>query len=312
MWWQWLIFGLIFLAIPFGLFGIKEYTAKKVNPTEEQKKIANQRFTLLCLFYWLCDFFYMTFIVKNLIWRFILGGLIMVIIFYNLSKVFVNGNDKFKFGLIQDFIVGLALTMYLIYIIPNQELQNIIISIVSAVYGGLLTLIGVAWTIRKSDKDRKIEEEQKAKPIVFICDARTLVDEIKNPIQRFLLSKKCIGTLKEAKDKNNACILHQILIHNSDYSHVSVRGFRINDDYHIYDIGQVLPKNTIIDLRSYFKFEYTREIKYVALILEDMLNNLYEMELNFEIYKHSTEHVIQINSGIEIKKSTLPLNVREI
>ena len=236
----------------------------------------------------------------------------MVIIFYNLSKVFVNGNDKFKFGLIQDFIVGLALTMYLIYIIPNQELQNIIISIVSAVYGGLLTLIGVAWTIRKSDKDRKIEEEQKAKPIVFICDARTLVDEIKNPIQRFLLSKKCIGTLKEAKDKNNACILHQILIHNSDYSHVSVRGFRINDDYHIYDIGQVLPKNTIIDLRSYFKFEYTREIKYVALILEDMLNNLYEMELNFEIYKHSTEHVIQINSGIEIKKSTLPLNVREI
>ena len=312
MWWQWLIFGLIFLTIPFGLFGIEEYSAKKVNPTEEQKKIANQRFTLLCLFYWLCDFFYMTFIVKNLTWRFILGGLIMVIIFYNLSKVFVKGNDKFKFGLIQDFIVGLALTIYLIYIIPNQELQNIIISIVSAVYGGLLTLIGVAWTIRKSDKDRKIEEEQKAKPIVFICDARTLVDEIKNPIQRFLLSKKCIGTLKEAKDKNAAYVLHQILINNSDYSHVSIRGFRINDDYHIYDIGQVLPKNTIIDLRSYFKFEYTREIKYVALILEDMLNNLYEMELNFEIQKHSTEQVIQINSGIETKKSTLPLNVREI
>ena len=128
----------------------------------------------------------------------------------------------------------------------------------------------------------------------------------------FYWVKKCIGTLKEAKEQNGAYILHQILIHNADYSHVSVRGFRINEDYHIYDIGQVLPKNTIIDLRSYFKFEYTKEIKYVALILEDMLNNLYEMELNFEIHKHSTEQVIQINSGIETKKSTLPLNVREI
>ena len=161
MWWQWLIFGLMFLAIPFGLHGMKDFSAKRINRTEEQKKIANQRFTILCLFYWLCDFFYMTFIIDNLTWKFILGGLIMVVIFYNLSKAFINGNHIFNFGLIQDFIVGIALTVYLIYIIPNQDLQNIIISIVSAVYGGLLTLVGVAWTIRKSDSDRKQEEKNK-------------------------------------------------------------------------------------------------------------------------------------------------------
>ena len=57
-----------------------------------------------------------------------------------------------------DFVLGVGLSIYLIYIIPNEGLQNIIIPIVSAVYGGLLTLVGVAWTIKKSDSDRKQEE----------------------------------------------------------------------------------------------------------------------------------------------------------
>lgn len=312
MWWQWLIFGLIFILIPIGLIQLKNFALKTKQYSHKEIQKAEQKMVMSGLFYWTCDFFYMTIIINNLIWQFILGGLIMIILFYNLSKAFINGNYLFNFLLIIDFIIGISLTIYLIYIIPNQDLQNIIIPIVSAVYGGLLTLVGVAWTIRKSDSDRKQEEQQKAKPVVFICDTRTLVDELKNPIQRFLLSKKCVGTLKEAKDKTDAYIIHQILIQNSDYSHVSVRGFRINEDYHIYDIGQVLPKNTIIDLRSYFKFEYTEEIKYVALILEDMLDNLYEMELNFEIHKNKTEQLIQINSGIETKKTTLPLNAKEI
>ena len=107
----------------------------------------------------------MTFIINNIVWKFILGGLIMVIIFYNLSKAFINRNSPLKFGLVQDFIVGIALTIYLIYIIPNESLQQIIIPIVAAVYGGLLTLVGVAWTIKKSDRDRKEEEIKKAKPL---------------------------------------------------------------------------------------------------------------------------------------------------
>ena len=278
----------------------------------ETSKLLGIRYLIFSLF---IDAFYISIPYQNIACQFIFGGLTLLTIFVNLSVNFVQ-SDKNKlikrFELVFDFVLGVGLSIYLIYIIPNPDLQNIIIPIISAVYGGLLTLVGVAWTIRKSDSDRKQEEQQKAKPVVFICDTRTLVDELKNPIQRFLLSKKCVGTLKEAKDKTDAYIIHQILIQNSDYSHVSVRGFRINEDYHIYDIGQVLPKNTIIDLRSYFKFEYTEEIKYVALILEDMLDNLYEMELNFEIHKNKTEQLIQINSGIETKKTTLPLNAKEI
>ena len=312
MWWQWLMFGLIFLAIPFGLYGIKEYTAKRINPTEEQNKIANQRLTILCLFYWLCDFFYMTFIVDNLTWKFIFGGLIMIIIFYNLSKAFINGNRMFNFGLIQDFIVGIALTVYLIYIIPNPDLRNIIIPIISAVYGGLLTLVGVAWTIRKSDSDRKREEEQKAKPLVFVCDPKSTSVRSEDLIRGILHSNNTKGTLKKVSGNKIAYTLPHILIDNSDYSHVVIRGFRVNDDFHLYDYGQVLPKDEAIYLKSDFRFEYTDEINYVSIILQDMLENLHELVLNFTIVKDGKDKVIKINSGIETKKTTLNINPKEI
>lgn len=313
MWWQWLIFGLIILAVPYGLYEIKKFATKRVKPTEEQNKIANQRFAILCLFYWLCDCFYMTFIINNLVWKFILGGLIMVIIFYNLSKAFINGNSTLKFGLVQDFIVGIALTIYLIYIIPNESLQQIIIPIVAAVYGGLLTLVGVAWTVKKSDRDRKEEEIKKAKPVLFICDPSTTSVDNKNLIKKVLLSKQEKGTLKNKNGKVKYSLPH-ILINNSDYSHVIIKGFVINKNFHLYDYGQVLPKDATIYLMSDYKFGYKGKINYVAILIQDMLDNLYELELNFDlmINKYTSIIEIKINSGIELKPTGLPINPKEI
>lgn len=248
MWWQWLIFGFIFLAIPFGLFKIKEYTAKRINPTEKQKKIANQRFTILCLFYWLCDFFYMTFIMDNLAWKFILGGLIMIIIFYNLSKAFINGNRIFNFGLIQDFVVGIALTVYLIYIIPNQDLQNIIIPIISAVYGGLLTLVGVAWTIRKSDVDKQKEEEKKAKPLftyIQIFKAPKLKDVSKSCIPEDLEKEYFCDIYFELENSNRSAFTIKRIKHDNKWFEMEnnivvlpsdkiLMSFRFNDPFNIF------------------------------------------------------------------------------
>ena len=157
---KWFIFGAIFIAIPFGLLKFKELVFKKGNYTEEQNKQAIARIIVYTFFYWLCDLFYLSFIIDNLTLKFIFGGLIMVIVFYNLSVVFIRGNVIFKFGMIQDFLIGIALSVYLIYIIPNETLRDVIIPIISGVYGGLLTLVGVAWTIRKGEEQRKADREQ--------------------------------------------------------------------------------------------------------------------------------------------------------
>ena len=274
MWWQWLIFGLIIFIVPYGLYEIKKFAMKKIIPTEEQNKIANQRFTILCLFYWLCDCFYMTFIINNLTWKFILGGLIMVIIFYNLTKAFINGNSQLKFGLVQDFIVGIVLTIYLIYIIPNGNLQQIVIPIVSAVYGGLLTLVGVAWTIRKSDKDRKEEEIKKAKPIFSY--------NILFKDSSFSVNRVCTVKGEDIERFNDV----KFEICNSPISVLSVS--RLFHDSKWFNLigNKILLPNGVLPI----KFSFTSEND-IILEIKDCLSNTYFYKLNVVALNKTTENV---------------------
>lgn len=270
MWWQWLIFGLIILMVPVGLYEIKNFVAKRINPTEEQNKIANQRFAILCLFYWLCDCFYMTFIINNLTWKFILGGLIMVIIFYNLTKAFINGDSQLKFGLVQDFIVGVALTIYLIYIIPNESLQQVVIPIVSAVYGGLLTLVGVAWTIRKSDKDRKLEEKNKVKPY------------LKNYLKSYSLDQDVkIEFIDINKQDDFKCQSFVLYLHNISKSIIFVTDIIIHNTYYSLK-NVVLEKDGKIQLQINYYDKEIQILKNITIVGRDVLNNYYAFDMHSE------------------------------
>ena len=166
----WISFAIIAILIPIGIASFKTWAEKSVikKPlSKEQKAHSNVVAFKLWMFYWLCDLFYMACFINNLVCKFVFGGLIMVIILMNVGLCFSSTRERTtfeKYGLLQDFLVGIGLTIYLIYIIPNQALQTIMIAIVSALYGGLITLVGVAWTIKKSDKDRKDDEIAKAKP----------------------------------------------------------------------------------------------------------------------------------------------------
>ena len=59
-----------------------------------------------------------------------------------------------------------------------------------------------------------------------------------------------------------------------------------------------------------YSFRYDNTIEYVSLILQDMLNNVYELEVNFETYGNDKNKGIKILSGIEIKESDLDLKGR--
>lgn len=292
MWWQWFIFFLILIAIPLGLYKIKDFTEKKIKPTKEQSRLANQRFILLCLFYWLCDLFYMTFIINNPTLKFIFGGLIMVIIFYNLSKVFINGNQVFKVGLIQDFIVGLSLTVYLIYIIPNPELQNIIIPIVSAVYGGLLTLVGVAWTIKNQENIRKEEqvklqekERLKYKPYFNGNADKFLTVDVK---RRFILQNANIHKHDELEklklDKNDKIFyIYPIRFSNSDNSNFIINKITLNG-VACERKNFLVNKNEIFDLQAlHFIVSKGENIPEIKMFIQDFLENEYIYKINFNV-----------------------------
>ena len=166
----WFIFILAIFAVPYGFIALKAWYEDRYETTKEDNKNAILNIFKLTLFYWLADLFYMAWFKNWILWQYIFGGLILLIVFFNLSSVFLANSEKNKtvnWVLLQDFVIGIALTIYLIYIIPEQfiGLQNVVTTIVAAVYGGLLTLVGVAWTIRRQDEIRKEEEKKKHKPI---------------------------------------------------------------------------------------------------------------------------------------------------
>lgn len=310
----WISFGIIFFLIPFGVVEMKRWVIKNNTLTEKQIKTANYKSFLLILYYWLIDLFYMSCFIPSILWQFIFGGLIMLIIFMDLAQSFSYPNNKTSFNkwvMLQNFLIGIGLSIYLIYIIPNDDVRTITIPIVAAVYGGFITLIGVSWTIKKSDFDRKEDEIKKARPLVFIFDPRTINKTMGKPIFKYLFSDKNGGTLKKAEKEEPSYCIPEIYLNNSDYSHTALWGFRINDDIHIYDIGQVIPKNAFVEMNSTYKFIYNDEIKYVALLLKDMLDNVYELEVNFKIEGSDKEKMILILSGIETKKSDLDFYYEE-
>lgn len=118
------------------------------------------------MFYWLADALYISIFSHSLLWQFITGGLCMVIIFTNLSNLVISRKVVSKVAMLHDFVAGIAITIYLIYIIPNPSLQNIVLIIASALFGGLITLVGVAWTIK--DGHRREAESKRLEKIPYL------------------------------------------------------------------------------------------------------------------------------------------------
>lgn len=251
-------------------------------------------------------------------------GLIYLYVLLTLIETYLLGKPKIKvnkkyessFLLLKAIIVIAAiftLPLYLSWIGLSDNIIDKFIVIYASVLGGVITLAGVAWTIKSTTAEKKEEEIKKAKPVVFISNPENVNSEREKPINRTMYSNNKRGTIMGVPNKKNKFYtLPLISISNSDYSHCTVIGFRINDEYHIYDVGQVLPKNSLIRLNSDFKFELKDEVKYVAILLMDMLENIYELEIKSEIEKYRKENIIHIISGIEIKKTTLNINPKEI
>ena len=174
--WWWAIFVLIALFLPIFVFGMRSFLKKEKEYTEDQIKTSLKVCWKYVGFYWLMDLFYMAIFnywtadeqsqTPWLTLQFVFGGLAMVYIFYNLARAFLSNAQKHWWGLLQDFLWGIAITVYLIFLIPDDALQNIVLTITAAVYGGLLTLVGVAWTIKDTNEKRKedlirVETERK-------------------------------------------------------------------------------------------------------------------------------------------------------
>ena len=164
--WWWISAITTAIAVPITLCNLWKYAEIKNAYTIEQKKTTRINLIKYILFYWLADAFYISIFSHSLLWQFITGGLCMIIIFVNLSNLVVSRKIVSKVAMLHDFVAGIAITIYLIYIIPNPSLQNIVLIIASALFGGLITLVGVAWTIK--DGQRREGESKRLEKIPYL------------------------------------------------------------------------------------------------------------------------------------------------
>ena len=263
----WLAFVLFALIVPIGCVAIKLHGESKNTYSTEQIKAANARLGKYILFYWLIDLFYMACFNNWLVWQFIFGGMAMLIVFSNLTISFLSQSKASKWLLLTDFILGVGLTIYLIYIIPDSNLRNIVVSIISAIYGGLLTLVGVAWTIKQNRAERKRDEVEINKPIIFPFNSHNDFDYKKILDIQFVDDKvpnyNVIGMIK-----------------NTDKAILIIKEIVVDETVIPIKYGDVLDKNVVAQIIIFTSKKL--EFKSVIFVGSDICGNVikYEIELN--------------------------------
>ena len=289
MWWEWMIFAIVLVIVPFGVNGLKKLAFSEITPTKEQERYARNKAVLYTAFFWLCDLFGMSFIIDNIACRFAFGIMVVICIFANLAVQPVVGAKGFlpKLGLIGDFLCGVGFSIYLIYIIPNKDLRTVVLAIVAAVYGGMMTLVGVAWTIKKGDKDRKddmqrIEQERQEEERRKYRPVFSVVEKNADPQKRILINLSTVENINKIttnkKNKNNI-ELYPVLIENSSKIEFYVYGFLFDGVFYATQEKYLIKKDYCFIVYSYDDLSFTCEHK-MAICVEDLIENKYEAELN--------------------------------
>lgn len=177
----------------------------------------------------------------------------------------------------------------LLWVVPKdgQVADNTLFSAVMGIYaallGGGLTLAGVAWTIRKSDIDRKIDETSKFKPVFWISNNK----DIRKPFIFSQLIKEFAEILQNGS--NNWISITNFSLQNSDKTAFFIYGFLINEKFYKPNIKFVVNKDEIV--RFFIQDNHIEQLNNFCIIVEDLIGNLYKFALRFN---NTNEHVVEI------------------
>ena len=311
--WWWAIFVLVALFLPFFVFGMRSFLKKEKEYTEDQIKTSLKVCWKYVGFYWLMDLFYMAIFnywtaneQSQTLWltlQFVFGGLAMVYIFYNLARAFLSNAQKHGWGLLQDFSWGIAITVYLIFLIPDSALQTIVMTIIAAIYGGLLTLIGVAWTIKDANDEKKKDLILQHKPIIYAHMMNSFVTLKETPIELLFVDLKKIKNIgvseeyleechstpedqtskRKQTDAESGGIVTLKSIANTDNSIIIVKKITINDIELTPLNNNVMAKSKAYNLSLHVSNLTDKD--QIKLYVEDVLKNPYCFTMLLYIHK---------------------------
>ena len=298
--WYWFAFGLYAILVPCSIVYVKVHAEQQNSYTEEQIENANARLGKYILFNWLIDCAYMAIFNKWTVWIYILGGIVLLITFYNLAKAFVNRTSRETFDnvyLILDFLIGVALTIYLIFIIPNETLQTVVTAIVATIYGGLLTLVGVAWTIRSGDKERNEQERKKYIPYVKLVTREQAQVEATASIFREINFENEKVTAQIQDNVFFKVSIYDFKVKNISDTNILLSGIIIDEKFYSFDKTRLLERNEVcvITTKCLCILPKLDAFGKIFLVLNDILGNTYHCECQLKIVDVNSSHDHEIN-----------------
>ena len=267
-----MIFVLILVIFIGSIYVIYKYRSIFNNFDANKKRNNNIQMIVSMLFYTLIDLLYL-FIVNDIIaGQYIVGIIAILIIFYNSTKSFIKSEKPIIFSIVQDVLFGLSITTYLIFIIEDSSLQTIVTSIVSAVFGGYITLLGVAWTI-KDNNEKRTEDERKSKiPYLYLSKEQT-----DSTFKSFgpILDQ----AFKEFNSDTEHCFsINDFIVKNSNNSDCIPIGFYINDKLFKFDNTFFVERGSLIKIQTTIRHSLNTDVSNISLslIIEDTIGNWYK------------------------------------
>ena len=290
LWVAFVIFAVLSIITWISLLKIK---LKYIVNTEEQKKKETVDIIYNLLLFLMVDCFLMSVFADLLVQKFIFGIAIVIIVLLNVINAFLSGFKNIQLFMAIKLINALVLSCYLIYSITDEVMRNIVLTVTASVYGGVFTLVGVAWTIRKGDNDRSEEmkrteferrEAERKKHIPYL--------KIVNDNSYTTIANACVYLgldfdKEEDLAKLNGNVFHFITIDDFEIKNISnsiviINGIYIGKKY--YELDDVIieknhscciktTENCIISMPS--------KIEFIRLKCSDIFGNGYEMECKF-------------------------------
>ena len=305
--WKWIIAGFVAVYAPFFFFSLLAFDLSHNERSSEEKQKAALNTCKNIVLYWFFNLFYLSIVNDWLVPMFVFGIMALIIVAINLSDAFLNGAKSIRFFIALELVLSLVASVFLIYKIPNCTVQNIVLTISSALIGGILTLLGVAWTIKDTNDKRKddlqriennrIEEDrQKYRPIVHVYAGP--FSGVKTDINVFSWLHDTDKISKtETETLTVASRIHSCYFGNTDFSNVYVWGIKINGHMTHFSSIRYIKKESYFCLDFSDKPLYTEKpLETISLILEDVLENLYELPLEHTLSSSLKWHIIQGNN----------------
>ena len=292
--WKWILFSIVAICAPLFFLTLLSFDWNHNQRTPEDKKTASLNTCKNILLYWLFDLFYLSIFNNWLIPKYIFGILALVIVGFNLTNTFLHGTKSLLVFVVLELINTLITAGYLIWIIPDKTLQNIVLTISAALLGGVFTLLGVAWTIKKGDADRQADllhieetrkEETRRKYIPYIKLAN---DVLSSTVAR-VDSTNSFGSNDEgdfSKTKDGTVYSSKInlfTIRNVSGSNILLKGIYINDTFHpfVYDTLVENDRTSQVQVGINYWFTSSEKVTSIQLLITDILFNEYVVDCQF-------------------------------